>query len=124
MDVVVGRDQSTRSDPRQPAYTPDKGKLFRSAISIENEDTCRRTPSAQWKHSFAAPVRASINLFDAELVTGRPRTDLGHLTGRRDGETSASRAEVVYVIRATGSKPESRSDNYFRKGGTTKRNLV
>lgn len=108
---------------RDSQLTPlDKGKLFRLAISIENEghlptNITKRAMEAQ----FAAPVRASINLFDAELVTGRPRTDLGHLTGRRDGETSASRAEVVYVIRATGSNPRAVVTIISEKGGTTKK---
>jgi hypothetical protein len=108
---------------RDSQLTPlDKGKLFRLAISIENEghlptNITRRAVEAQ----FAAPVRASINLFDAELVTGSPRTDLGHLTGRRDGEISTSRSEVVYVIRSTGNNPRAVVTIISEKGGTTKK---
>lgn len=108
---------------RDSQLTPlDKGKLFRLAISVENEghlptNITKRAVEAQ----FAAPVRASINLFDAELVTGSPRTDLGHLTGRRDGEISTSRAEVVYVIRATGNNPRAVVTIISEKGGTAKK---
>lgn len=111
---------------RDSQITPlDKGKLIRLTVSIENEghlptNITKRAIEAQ----FAAPVRASINLFDAELVAGRPRTDLGHLSGRRDGEVSNSRAEVVYVIRTTGSNPKAVVTIISEKGGTSKKEFV
>lgn len=76
---------------------------------------------------IAPPVRAMIDLRDAELVSGRRRTDLGHLKGSRDSQGAARRAEstatVEYVVRITGQRPAAMVMVVSEKGGTVRREV-
>ena len=75
----------------------------------------------------AVPVRAMVSLTDAELVTGRARTDLGHLPGTRDTQgatgTGASRQTLEYAVRLTGSAPTFSIAVHSEKGGVARREI-
>ncbi len=102
----------------------EKGKVAKVTVMVENKgylptNITKRSIEAQ----FASPVRAAIELSDAELSSGNTRTDLGHLTGRRDNELATSRKEVEYMIRITGPNPKAVITIISEKGGTVKREL-
>ena len=76
---------------------------------------------------IASPVRATVELRDAVLVSGPARADLGHLRGSRDtqGDNRGvdSRRTVEYVIRVTGPRPVATVTVFSEKGGTTRREV-
>jgi hypothetical protein len=69
----------------------------------------------------AVPVRAVVEMSDAELVAGDLRTDLGHIAGLRDTQGSTGRADshrtLEYVLRITGSDPTLTLTVVSEKGG-------
>ena len=73
------------------------------------------------------PVYATIELRDAELVSGVRRQSLGHLPGLRDvggqglGET---RRTVEYLVRRAGQRPTMVLTLTSEKGGTVRRELA
>lgn len=75
----------------------------------------------------AVPVRATLELHDAELVDGAARIDLGHLKGRRDTASPEGRHEsrrrIECVVRKTGSRPELVLTVSSERGGTVERTL-
>ena len=77
------------------------------------------------ENETAVPVRVTLELTDAELVTGLPRTTLGHLMGYRNGQgstgNSSTRAGFEYVIRATGGNARVVITVRSEKGGVVRR---
>ncbi len=73
---------------------------------------------------IAVPVRATVELSNAELVSGRERTDLGHIAGVRDTQRSTGRAEakrsLEYVVRVTGPNARMTLTVASEKGGTAR----
>lgn len=65
------------------------------------------------------PVRAILELKNAELISGKLRTDLGQIKGSRDSEASSkeSKRNLVYVIKITGSNATAKLTIYSDKGG-------
>lgn len=114
---------------REVEVTPLAGAgLFRLRVTVENEgylstNLTQRALDAR----LAPPVRALLEVRDGELMSGRARTDLGHLKGTRDASgderASASRATADYVIRATGPRPVAVVTVVSEKGGTARREL-
>lgn len=108
--------------------TPLGGGLSRIRAAVENEgylstNITQRALDAR----LTPPVRALIELRDAELVSGSRRTDLGHLKGSRDApgndRGAESRAVVEYVVRATGGRPAAVITVVSEKGGTVRRQV-
>ncbi len=79
------------------------------------------------ENETAVPVRVTLELTDAELVTGLPRTTLGHLMGSRNGQgstgNSATLAGFEYVIRATGGNARVVITVRSEKGGVVRREI-
>jgi hypothetical protein len=75
----------------------------------------------------AVPVRAIVELQDAELVSGKPRIDLGHVKGSRDTDRPQGRHEsrrtIDYTVRRTGGSPRLTLTVISEKGGTARRVL-
>lgn len=103
----------------------EKGKIAKLTVTVQNEGYLPTNISKRALESqIAVPVRSLISLGQAELVDGKSRTDLGHLSGRRDEDASTkSLAEVSYVIRITGSNPTATITIESEKGGRTKREI-
>ncbi len=114
---------------RDVAVTPAGARdVVKVAVSVENEgylatNITQRALDAR----LAPPVRAMIELRDAELVSGYRRTDLGHLKGSRDTQGDARRAEsrrtVEYVVRVAGARPGATITITSEKGGTARREV-
>ena len=75
----------------------------------------------------AVPVRAIVDLADAELLSGSARTDLGHLGGSRDTQGSTGRTEstrtVEYVLRVSGDRPSVVVTIASEKGGVVRKTV-
>ncbi len=98
--------------------------LAKITVKVENEGFLPTNISKRAiEANIASPVRALIELKDAELVSGKPRTDLGHLTGRRDGNNLTSMAEVEYIVKVSGSDPVVTITTQSEKGGKSKQEL-
>ena len=102
--------------------------LVKVTVTLENEgylstNITQRALDAR----IAAPVRATIALRDAELVSGARRADLGHLRGSRDTQGDSRRAEsrrtIEYVVRVTGARPAATITITSEKGGTVRREV-
>lgn len=97
------------------------------SVTVENEgylptNITQRALAAE----LAVPVRASLELHDAEIVVAPPTTVLGHLAGSRDrGDRLATSQRVVtYVVRITGSRPLVSVTVRSEKGGVARRQLI
>ncbi len=79
------------------------------------------------ENETAVPVRVTLELTDAELVTGSLRTTLGHLMGSRNGQgstgNSSTRAGFEYVIRVTGGNARVVITVRSEKGGVVRREI-
>lgn len=102
--------------------------VVKLAVTAENEgylatNITQRALDAR----IASPVRATVELRDAVLVSGPARADLGHLRGSRDTQgdnrVADSRRTVEYVIRITGPRPAATVVVWSEKGGTTRREV-
>ncbi len=101
----------------------EKGKLYKLDLTVENEGYLPTNISKRaLEMDIAKPVRVIIELKDAELVSGKSRTDLGHLKGRRDGE-EPTRRPVSYVIKVTGKTPAAIITIQSEKGGNTRKEI-
>jgi hypothetical protein len=109
--------------------TPLGSALFRIRAVVENEgylptNITQRALDAE----VAVPVRAFVELTDAELVSGPLRTDIGHLLGTRDAQrqagTAAMRRTIEYVVRVTGDHPRVSITARSEKGGTVRAELA
>jgi hypothetical protein len=105
--------------------TPLGADLFRLTAVVENEgylptNVTQRALEAE----IAVPVRVTLESTDAELVTGSPRTEIGHLAGASDARggagTAAMRRTIEYVVRATGSDPQLLITARSEKGGVVR----
>lgn len=102
----------------------EKGKLVKVSLTVENEgylptNITERAIALE----IAKPVRAIVELTGAELVSGKARTDLGHLPGRRDGESLERTKTVEYVFKITGSSPKATITIDSEKGGKVRREV-
>lgn len=101
----------------------EKGKVVKVSLVIENEGYLPTNITARAiEMEIAKPVRAMVEVKDADLVSGKPRTDLGNLDGSRenDGITTHS---VDYVFKITGKNPVAIFTVQSEKGGTTKKEI-
>ena len=66
------------------------------------------------------PVRAVLELVNAELISGSLRTDLGHIAGSRDSGPSASESKrtLTYGIKVKGGNATATLSIQSEKGGT------
>ena len=72
------------------------------------------------------PVYATIELKDAELVSGARRASLGHVPGLRDvgGQGSGeTRRRIEYVVRRTGQRPAVVLTVTSEKGGVIRKEI-
>lgn len=69
------------------------------------------------------PVRAILKLKNAKLISGKLRTDLGHISGSRDSGQSgvSSKRHINYGIQITGRKATATLIIQSDKGGTVKK---
>ncbi len=101
----------------------EKGKVVKVSLAIENEGylpTNITTRAVEME--IAKPVRAMVEVKDAELVSGKPRADLGNLDGTRDNDGITTRS-VDYVFKITGKNPVAIFTVQSEKGGTTKKEI-
>jgi len=98
--------------------------LVKITVKIENDGFLPTNISKRAIESnIASPVRALIELKDAELISGKARTDLGHFTGRRDENSLTSKKEIEYVVKVSGSDPTVTITTQSEKGGKSKKEL-
>ncbi len=72
------------------------------------------------------PVYATIDVRDAELMSGARRASLGHLPGRRDAGNEGigqTRRTLEYVVRRTGQRPVVVLTLTSEKGGVVRREI-
>lgn len=106
--------------------TPVAGDdVYEVSVTVENEgylptNITQRALDAE----VAVPVRAIVEVTDAELVVGEHRTDVGHLLGSRDTQRSAddggTRHTLHYVVRSTGRSPTMSVEIRSEKGGVSR----
>jgi len=111
---------------RDLSVTPIEGDdVFKVSLVVENEgylptNITQRALEAE----VAVPVRAIVELSNAELVSGKKRTDLGHLSGSRATRgrtgTADARRTVEYVVRVTGGSPSMTIEVQSEKGGVSR----
>ena len=108
----------------QPEVTVlEKGKLVKLSVTAENQGYLPTNMTQRAiEMDIANPVRVIVELENAELVTGKSRTDLGHLAGSRDSEGVTNKS-VEYVIKITGKNPVARVTVQSEKGGTSSKRL-
>jgi hypothetical protein len=73
------------------------------------------------------PVFATVQVRDAELISGAARQALGHLPGRRDlgsEGTGQTRRTLEYVVRRTGQRPVVTLVVESEKGGVVRREIA
>jgi murein tripeptide amidase MpaA len=65
------------------------------------------------------PVRAILELENAELISGKSRTDLGHIVGSRDSDDSSTKSKrhLVYSIKLNGLNAKAKLTIHSDKGG-------
>ena len=99
--------------------TIEKGKIVNVKMVIENQGYLPTNITERAiEMEIAKPVRASIALKDADLMSGSTRMDLGHLDGSRD-EDGITKRNLHYVIKITGKNPLAVVTIQSEKGGTT-----
>jgi hypothetical protein len=108
--------------------TPLGSDLFKITGTVENEGYLPTNITHRAREAkIAVPVRVIMELTDAELVSGSPRTDIGHLMGTRDAQrptgAAAMRRTIEYVVRATGTDARVTITARSEKGGTVRRDL-
>ena len=71
------------------------------------------------------PVRAILELEDAELLTGKSRIDLGHIAGSRESrdDHAESKRILQYSFKITGKSPRANLRIESEKGGTIEREI-
>jgi hypothetical protein len=71
------------------------------------------------------PVRAILELENAELISGKSRTDLGHIVGSRDSNDSStdSKRHLVYSIKLNGPNAKAKLTIKSDKGGTISKEI-
>ncbi len=99
--------------------------VYKVSVVVENEGYLPTNITQRaLEVEVAVPVRAIVQLTDAELVVGAKRTDLGHLLGSRDirgrSGTAGARRSVDYVVRVTGGSPAMSIEVRSEKGGVSR----
>ena len=102
--------------------------LYKVTVEIENEGYLPTNITERaLEVEVAVPVRAIVELENAELVSGSARTTLGHISGTRGAQgnrgTSATRRTVEYVVRASNNRARMMLTIASEKGGTTRREI-
>lgn len=101
----------------------EKGKVVKVSLVIENEGYLPTNITTRaLEMEIAKPVRAMVEVKDAELVSGKPRTDVGHLDGSRESEGITTRT-IEYVFKITGKTPMATVTIQSEKGGTTRKEI-
>jgi len=114
-------DQSPLLEMSEPQVTPLGNDNFSIQVSISNGGYL---PTNLTERGLEAEVVrgviAAIELKGCELVEGRSRIDLGHLTGAHIGPTSmrAATAVVIWNVKKLASGAEIRITASSEKGGT------
>ncbi|MCE7996242.1 MAG: hypothetical protein HEP71_29950 [Roseivirga sp.] len=98
----------------------EKNKVVRLSAEIQN---IGYLPTNITQRSIEAklyqPARAILELENAKLISGKLRTDLGHISGSRDsGESGTeSKRTVNYAIKITGKNAIAKLTIRSDKGG-------
>jgi len=73
--------------------------------------------------NLTPPVRAILELENAELISGRLRTDLGHIAGSRDSNDSSidSKRNLTFAIKILGRNATAKLIIKSEKGGSTEK---
>ena len=97
-----------------------KGKVVSLTAEIQNvgylsTNITQRAIDAK----LIQPARAILELEDAELISGKLRMDLGHITGARESSDTAEESKRIlnYGIQITGKNPVARLRVESEKGG-------
>ena len=98
----------------------EKGKVVSLSAEVQNVGylpTNITERSIEMK--LYQPVRAILELNNAELISGKLRTDLGHIVGSRDsGQSNAdSKRSLNYGIKITGRNATVKLIIHSDKGG-------
>lgn len=99
----------------------EKNKIVNLSAEIQN---IGYLPTNITQRSIEAelyqPVRAILKLENAELISGKSRTDLGHIAGSRnsDDASSDSKRHLSYTIKLNGSNAKAIFTIKSDKGGT------
>lgn len=105
----------------------EKGKVVKLSVDIQNvgylpTNITQRAIEA----TINAPVRAIIELENAELISGKRGVDLGHIPGSRDSDQSSSESkrQLEYGIKITGKDATAKLTVQSEKGGTVVRTVA
>ena len=71
---------------------------------------------------IAKPVRVIVELFDATLISGSLRVELGHMNGTRENlnNNSGSTKTADFILKITGDNPSALITVISEKGGTSR----
>lgn len=101
----------------------EKGKVARINVTVENQGYLPTNITERAiEMEIAKPVRAMIEVKDGELVSGKPRMDLGNIAGSRDDE-AVHEINIEYVVKMTGKNPTAIVTIQSEKGGTTRKEI-
>ena len=95
--------------------------LTRIKISVQNQGFLPSHVTHQaLRNQTAKTVKARLQVNDAELVIGRPETDVGHLPGNTPQSVSPIKT-VEWVVKNAGDNPRVTVEVFSEKGGTETR---
>lgn len=101
--------------------TVEKGKVVSLVVEMQNigylsTNITQRAIDAKLNQ----PVRAILELENAELISGDLRTDLGHISGSRDSNDTStdSKRNLTYSIKIIGQNAKATLTISSDKGGT------
>jgi murein tripeptide amidase MpaA len=98
----------------------EKGKVISLTAEVQNIGYLpTNITERSIEMNLYQPVRAIIELTNAELISGKTRTDLGHIVGSRDsGDANAeSKRQLNYGIKITGKNASVKLIIHSDKGG-------
>jgi murein tripeptide amidase MpaA len=115
--------------------TEDLGdKLIRLTATIENESFLPTYVTQKAiEHKLAKPVLVTLSLDKAELLSGKPKTEIGHIKGLapaeaslfgRGGETRENFKSVEWLIRVKGNGASANVTVVAQKAGTASKQVV
>jgi hypothetical protein len=113
---------------QEASSEPIEGDLFKVSAVVENIGYLPTNITQRAiDNETAVPVRAIVEVKDSELVTGRERTELGHIAGSRNTASPIGRGEssrhLEYIVRKTGRNPTVTLTIISERGGTSRRTL-
>lgn len=98
----------------------EKNKVIKLSAEVQNigylpTNITQRAIDAE----LSQPVRAILELENAELISGQKRTDLGHIVGSRnsDASSSDSKRKLIYSIKINGPNAKAKLTIHSDKGG-------